>query len=123
MNLFSLLTKKKPQQKVELIDGIEFKFRKNSLSKSLRITLKDKNSPCPTFCGHTDRAQRVECIPWFVGISPCALLSRNDRAMVGQGDLEILKQRFLVAGLRCNGILPALVAHGNIGVVAAQHDL
>ena len=44
MNLFSLLTKKKPQQKVELIDGIEFKFRKNSLSKSLRITLKDKNS-------------------------------------------------------------------------------
>ena len=42
-NPLSFLVRKQVYQKVEQIEGIEFKFRKNPLSKCIRILLKDTN--------------------------------------------------------------------------------
>ena len=42
-NPLSFLVRKQVYQKVEQIDGIEFKFKKNPLSKCIRILLKDTN--------------------------------------------------------------------------------
>ena len=43
-NPLSILQRKQVYQKVEKIEGIEFKFRKNPLSKCFRILLKDTNT-------------------------------------------------------------------------------
>ena len=44
MSLLNLFSKKRSCQKIEEIDGIKFKFRKNPLSKCVRISLKSQDS-------------------------------------------------------------------------------
>lgn len=81
---------KKTTQKVEVIEGIEFKFRKVAFSKSLRITIKGKNKALVTL----PRVVSFKCAREFALLNLDEIKFQSSRfKSVDEAQIETLRKR------------------------------